>query len=32
MEVLELCVLGLEIVLSAVLCFWFSKEKRAKSS
>ncbi|XP_056237728.1 uncharacterized protein si:ch211-269k10.4 [Seriola aureovittata] len=31
MEVLALCVLGLEVFLSAVLCFWFSKEKRAKS-
>ncbi|KAK2844486.1 hypothetical protein Q5P01_011145 [Channa striata] len=31
MEVLELCVLGLEVFLSAVLCFWFSKEKRTKS-
>ncbi|KAL7392737.1 hypothetical protein ABVT39_000939 [Epinephelus coioides] len=31
MEVLELCVLGLEIFLSAVLCFWFAKERRAKS-
>uniref|UniRef100_UPI0037E8D158 uncharacterized protein n=1 Tax=Semicossyphus pulcher TaxID=241346 RepID=UPI0037E8D158 len=30
-EVLELCVLGLEAFLSAVLCFWFFKEKRAKS-
>lgn len=32
MEVLELCVLGLEVFISAILCFWFSKEKRAKSS
>lgn len=32
MEVLQLCVLGLEILLSVILCFWFSKEKRAKSS
>lgn len=32
MEVLELCVLGLEVFLSAILCFWFSKEKRAKSN
>ncbi|XP_039475671.1 uncharacterized protein si:ch211-269k10.4 isoform X1 [Oreochromis aureus] len=31
MEILELCVLGLEVSLSAVLCFWFSKEKRAKN-
>ncbi|XP_050931913.1 uncharacterized protein si:ch211-269k10.4 [Lates calcarifer] len=31
MEVLALCVLGLEVFLSAILCFWFSKEKRAKS-
>ncbi|KAM3615124.1 uncharacterized protein V6R79_023745 [Siganus canaliculatus] len=31
MEVLELCVLGLEVVLSAILCFWFSKEKHFKS-
>ena len=31
MEVLELCVLGLEVFLSAVLCFWFIKEKRDKS-
>lgn len=31
MEVLELCVLGLEVFLSTVLCFWFFKEKRAKS-
>lgn len=31
MEVLELCVLGLEIFLSAILCFWFAKERRAKS-
>lgn len=31
MEVLGLCVLGLEAFLSAILCFWFSKEKRAKS-
>lgn len=30
-EVMELCVLLLEVVLSAILCFWFSKEKRAKS-
>nr|XP_046255611.1 uncharacterized protein si:ch211-269k10.4 [Scatophagus argus] len=30
-ELLELCVLGLEIVLSAILCFWFSKEKYSKS-
>ncbi|XP_065813802.1 uncharacterized protein si:ch211-269k10.4 isoform X2 [Labrus bergylta] len=29
MEVLELCVLGLEVFLSAVLCFWFLKEKRS---
>ncbi|XP_073341877.1 uncharacterized protein [Pagrus major] len=31
MELLELCVLGLEIILSVILCFWFFKEKRAKS-
>lgn len=31
MEVLQLCVLGLEVFLSTVLCFWFFKEKRAKS-
>ncbi|XP_051813033.1 uncharacterized protein si:ch211-269k10.4 [Acanthochromis polyacanthus] len=31
-EVMELCVLGLEVFLSAILCFWFSKEKRAKSN
>ena len=31
MEVLVLCVLGLEVFLSAILCFWFSKEKRAQS-
>ncbi|XP_044063350.1 uncharacterized protein si:ch211-269k10.4 [Siniperca chuatsi] len=31
MEVLELCVLLLEVFLSAILCFWFCKEKRAKS-
>lgn len=31
MELLELCVLMLEVLLSAVLCFWFFKEKRAKS-
>ncbi|XP_047454618.1 uncharacterized protein si:ch211-269k10.4 [Mugil cephalus] len=31
MELLELCVLGLETFLSAVLCFWFFKEKAAKS-
>ncbi|XP_041844279.1 uncharacterized protein si:ch211-269k10.4 [Melanotaenia boesemani] len=30
MELLELCVLGLEIFLSVVLCFWFTKEKRSK--
>ncbi|KAK9513698.1 hypothetical protein VZT92_027211 [Zoarces viviparus] len=30
-EMLELCVLGLEVFLSAILCFWFSKEKRTKS-
>ncbi|XP_033182272.1 uncharacterized protein si:ch211-269k10.4 [Anabas testudineus] len=30
-EVLELCVLGLEVLLSSVLCFWFFKEKHAKS-
>ncbi|XP_037310427.2 uncharacterized protein si:ch211-269k10.4 [Pungitius pungitius] len=27
-EVMELCVLGLEVFLSAMLCFWISKEKR----
>ncbi|XP_063735786.1 uncharacterized protein si:ch211-269k10.4 [Eleginops maclovinus] len=32
MEVLEFCVLGLEVCLSAILCFWIYKEKRAKSS
>ncbi|XP_071324773.1 uncharacterized protein [Trachinotus anak] len=32
MEVMALCVLGLEVFLSAILCFWFSKEKRTKSS
>lgn len=32
MELMELCVLGLEVILSATLCFWFFKEKRAKSS
>ncbi|KAM6995704.1 uncharacterized protein LKV04_007858 isoform 2-T2 [Tautogolabrus adspersus] len=31
MEALELCVLGLEVFLSAVLCFWFFKEKHSKS-
>ncbi|KAG8010114.1 hypothetical protein GBF38_014298 [Nibea albiflora] len=31
MELFELCVLVLEVLLSAILCFWFSKEKRAKS-
>ncbi|XP_035862155.1 uncharacterized protein si:ch211-269k10.4 [Sander lucioperca] len=31
MEVLELLVLGLEVFLSMILCFWFAKEKRAKS-
>ncbi|XP_037836084.1 B-lymphocyte antigen CD20 isoform X2 [Kryptolebias marmoratus] len=31
MEVLQLCVLALEAFLSAVLCFWFFKEKPAKS-
>ncbi|XP_041650012.1 uncharacterized protein si:ch211-269k10.4 [Cheilinus undulatus] len=31
MEMLELCVLGLEVLLSVILCFWFLKEKRAKS-
>ncbi|CAK6960560.1 uncharacterized protein si:ch211-269k10.4 [Scomber scombrus] len=30
-EVMELCVLGLEVFLSAILCVWFFKEKRAKS-
>ncbi|KAI4811108.1 hypothetical protein KUCAC02_014028 [Chaenocephalus aceratus] len=32
MEVLELCVLALEVLLSTILCIWFSKEKRAKST
>lgn len=32
MEVLELCVLGLEVFLSAILCFWFAKERSAKSN
>lgn len=31
MELMELCVLGLEVILSAILCVWFAKEKRAKS-
>ncbi|XP_034410134.1 uncharacterized protein si:ch211-269k10.4 [Cyclopterus lumpus] len=31
MEVLELCVLGLEVSLSAILCFWFSKVKHTRS-
>ncbi|XP_044214379.1 uncharacterized protein si:ch211-269k10.4 isoform X3 [Thunnus albacares] len=31
MEVMELCMLLLEVVLSAILCFWFSKEKHAES-
>lgn len=31
MELLELCVLGLEALLSVILCFWFSKEKHFKS-
>ncbi|XP_042345664.1 uncharacterized protein si:ch211-269k10.4 [Plectropomus leopardus] len=31
MEVLELCMLGVKVFLSAVLCVWFAKEKRAKS-
>lgn len=31
MELLELCVLMLEVLLSAVLCILFYKEKRAKS-
>ncbi|TMS11118.1 hypothetical protein E3U43_020111 [Larimichthys crocea] len=30
-ELFELCVVVLEVLLSAILCFWFSKEKRAKS-
>ncbi|AWO96708.1 Hypothetical protein SMAX5B_012124 [Scophthalmus maximus] len=30
-EVLALCVMGLEVFLSAILCFWFSKEKRDKA-
>ncbi|XP_043973589.1 uncharacterized protein si:ch211-269k10.4 [Gambusia affinis] len=29
-EAMGLCVLGLEVFLSAVLCFWFFKEKKAK--
>ncbi|XP_054903815.1 uncharacterized protein si:ch211-269k10.4 [Poeciliopsis prolifica] len=29
-EVMGLCVLGLEVFLSAILCFWFIKEKNAK--
>lgn len=29
-EVMGLCVLGLEVFLSAILCFWFFKEKKAK--
>ncbi|KAI3360971.1 hypothetical protein L3Q82_013183, partial [Scortum barcoo] len=32
MEVLQLCVLGLEVLLSVILCFWFYKEKSTKSS
>ncbi|KAF3839837.1 hypothetical protein F7725_018554 [Dissostichus mawsoni] len=32
MEVLELCVLALEVLLSTILCIWFSKETRAKST
>ncbi|KAM7383577.1 hypothetical protein PAMP_003216 [Pampus punctatissimus] len=31
MEVLELCVLGLEVLLSVILCVWYFKETRAKS-
>ncbi|KAM9724357.1 uncharacterized protein ACNS7B_019438 [Menidia menidia] len=31
MELMELCVLGFEVSLSAVLCVWFLKEKREKS-
>lgn len=31
MEVLQLCVLGLELSLSTILCFWFFKEKRKSS-
>ncbi|KAM9852466.1 uncharacterized protein ACBR49_005534 [Aulostomus maculatus] len=30
MEALELCILCFEIFLSALLCFWFYKEKEAK--
>ncbi|XP_068180327.1 uncharacterized protein si:ch211-269k10.4 isoform X2 [Antennarius striatus] len=30
-ELLELCVLGLELILSTILCFWFSREKSSKS-
>ncbi|KAM4569085.1 uncharacterized protein V3H82_013089 isoform 1-T2 [Fundulus diaphanus] len=29
-EVMGLCVLGLETLLSVVLCFWFVKERKAK--
>ncbi|XP_041797472.1 uncharacterized protein si:ch211-269k10.4 isoform X2 [Chelmon rostratus] len=31
MELLELCVLGFKVSLSAILCFWFSKNNRAQS-
>ncbi|XP_054477284.1 uncharacterized protein si:ch211-269k10.4 [Anoplopoma fimbria] len=31
LEVLELCVLAIEVLLSVILCFWIYKEKRAKS-
>ncbi|XP_069393223.1 uncharacterized protein [Paralichthys olivaceus] len=31
-EVLALCVMGLEVFLSAILCFFFSKETRSKST
>ncbi|XP_028281366.1 B-lymphocyte antigen CD20 isoform X2 [Parambassis ranga] len=31
LEALELCVLGFEAVLSAILCFWFTKERHAKT-
>lgn len=30
-EMMELCVLGLEILLSVILCFWFCKERRSHS-
>ncbi|XP_068999042.1 uncharacterized protein [Embiotoca jacksoni] len=31
MEVMELCLLGFEVFLSVILCFWFVKEKHQKS-